>query len=75
MAGRRDQRNVSPLPSTATRPTGTANPWVPGDRDIVQQPGFAMEDNASARVAGEAVATQWGGAPKNSSPQVGNRKG
>jgi hypothetical protein len=70
---RRAQR-ASELPATVTRPTATTSGRVPGDRDVVQQPGSGMEDNQSARRAGEAVASQWGGTPKSDSPQVGREQ-
>jgi hypothetical protein len=47
---------------------------VPGNMDVVQQPGHGMEDNQSASRAGEAVAREWGGSPDSGSPQVGTQK-
>ncbi len=47
---------------------------VPGNRDVVQQPGYEEEDNQSARRAGEAVAGQWGGSPMAGTPQVGRKQ-
>jgi hypothetical protein len=57
-----------------TRVDKSTSGRVPGNLDVVQQPGHEMEANQSAARAGEAVASEWGGAPDSGSPQVGRRQ-
>ncbi len=71
--GKREQR-AGVLPTNITRVTGTVDPALPGNRDVVQQPGYEMEDNQCAGRAGEAVAGKWGGSPNPGSPQVGRKQ-
>lgn len=70
---RRVQR-AGELPVTITRPTGRSSGRVPGNLDIVQQPGYQMEDNQSTCRAGEAVAGAFGGRPMAGTPQVGRKQ-
>ena len=71
---KREQR-AAPLGTAVSRPNARTSGDVPGNLDIVQQPGADMEDNTNARQAGEAVSSQWGGRPNSGSPQVGRKGG
>ncbi len=70
---RRVQR-AGELPVAVTRPTGRSSGRVPGNMDVVQQPGHEMEDNQSACRAGEAVSSVYGGRPAADAPQVGRKQ-
>jgi hypothetical protein len=62
------------LPTGVSGVTARTSGRVPGNLDVVQQPGHEMEENQGAGQAGQAVASQWGGAPDAGSPQVGRRQ-
>ena len=72
MAKRADR--AGELPVGISRVDGRTSGRVPGNLDVVQQPGHDMEANQSAGRAGEAVSGEWGGRPDAGSPQVGRRQ-
>ena len=71
--GKRAQR-AGDLPVGISMVNGRTSGRVPGNMDVVQQPGHSMEDNQSAARAGEAVTSRWGGRPDAGSPQVGRKQ-
>ncbi len=71
--GKRAQR-AGELQVGITRVDRRTSGRVPGNMDVVQQPGHDMENNQSASRAGEAVSGEWGGRPDSGSPQVGRRQ-
>ena len=70
---RRVQR-AGELPVSISRPNGRSSGRVPGNLDVVQQPGYEMEEDQSACRAGEAVSSVWGGRPMAGTPQVGRKQ-
>lgn len=71
--GKRAQR-AGELPVGITGVDQRTSGRVPGNLDVVQQPGHDMEANQSAGRAGEAVTSRYGGKPDGGSPQIGRKQ-